>query len=441
VTFAFGEHELDVDRRELRRDGVQVALEPQTFDVLAYLVDHRDRVVAKEELMDRVWGGRFVSDTAVTSRIKQARRALGDDGRSQGFIRTYHGRGYRFVAETSDDASPRPSPHAAARSSSPAVDLPVLHDGDLDYHLAGQGPPDILLLSEDRDVLAAWDDAARGAYLRGLATLGRLIRPARVDADLVRLLDAAAAHHVVVLGEGGGAAAAVAAAARHPERVTALILYAAEVDRTDDLTAIGQPALVVHRTGDPVVPVEHGRRTAARLPEGELTELAGDAHAPEADPDQVLEAIAGFVEDAAAAEAPDQVLTALVGIHGEDTTSLLDVLVGLGGRVRRGPERSTVVSFEGPATAVRALGSRRARGFLPGVGVAVAIDEVSRDSELVSGHGVDVARLLAQRAEPGQVLMPNVIKDLLAGSGLHVESVGTFDLPHVGPHPAYRWVR
>ena len=73
-------------------------MEPQAFDVLAYLVSHRDRVVAKEELMDGVWGGRFVSETAVTSRIKQVRRAVGDDGRAQRLIRTLHGRGYRFVA-------------------------------------------------------------------------------------------------------------------------------------------------------------------------------------------------------------------------------------------------------------------------------------------------------------------------------------------------------
>jgi hypothetical protein len=141
------------------------------------------------------------------------------------------------------------------------------------------------------------------------------------------------------------------------------------------------------------------------------------------------------------AEAPHQSLSALVGLSGDDTESLVSVLVSLGGRARRGPERSLVVSFDGPAAAVRALGSRRARGFLAGLGVGIAIDEVSRDSELVSGHGVDVARLLAQRAAPGEVLVPNVIKDLLAGSGLHVESVGSFDLPHVGPHPAYRWVR
>ncbi len=105
MTYAFGAHELDVDRLELRHAGTPVALEPQTFDVLVYLVRHRDRVVAKEELMDEVWGGRFVSETAVTSRIKQVRRAVGDDGTAQTHVRTYHGRGYRFVAEAEESAS------------------------------------------------------------------------------------------------------------------------------------------------------------------------------------------------------------------------------------------------------------------------------------------------------------------------------------------------
>jgi DNA-binding winged helix-turn-helix (wHTH) protein len=99
--------ELDEALFELRREGAAVPLEPQAFDVLVHLVRHRDRVVAKEELMDAVWGGRFVSETAVTSRIKQIRRALGDDGRKQRAVRTVHGRGYRFVAAV-DDAGPVP---------------------------------------------------------------------------------------------------------------------------------------------------------------------------------------------------------------------------------------------------------------------------------------------------------------------------------------------
>jgi DNA-binding winged helix-turn-helix (wHTH) protein len=92
VLLLIDEHiELDDALFELRRDGALMPLEPQTFDVLLYLVRHRDRVVPKEELMDGVWGGRFVTESAVTSRIKQIRRALGDDGHQQRVLRTVHG--------------------------------------------------------------------------------------------------------------------------------------------------------------------------------------------------------------------------------------------------------------------------------------------------------------------------------------------------------------
>ena len=114
-------------RHRARRGAVRAAarrapvpLEPQAFDVLVYLVAHRDRVVPKEELMDAIWGGRFVSETAVTSRIKQVRRALGDDGQAQRVIRTVHGRGYRFVADVAETASRsrRTGPPPAARRPS-----------------------------------------------------------------------------------------------------------------------------------------------------------------------------------------------------------------------------------------------------------------------------------------------------------------------------------
>ncbi len=107
--------ELDDALFELRRDGAAIPLEPQAFDVLVHLVRNRDRVVAKEELMDAVWGGRFVSETAVTSRIKQVRRALGDDGQAQRAVRTVHGRGYRFVAAV-DHAGDLPITAAQARA-------------------------------------------------------------------------------------------------------------------------------------------------------------------------------------------------------------------------------------------------------------------------------------------------------------------------------------
>ena len=89
-----------------------IRVEPQVFDVMTQLVSNHDRFVTKEELFDTVWGGRFVGEAALTSRIKAARRALGDDGESQRYIRTVRGRGYQFVGTIETPAaaaSRRPS--------------------------------------------------------------------------------------------------------------------------------------------------------------------------------------------------------------------------------------------------------------------------------------------------------------------------------------------
>jgi predicted ATPase len=99
MRFQFGDCELDLDRVQLRVGGQVRPVEPQVFDVLAVLVQHRDRVVSKEELLDAVWNHRFVSESSLTSRIKSARQAIGDDGQTQRLIRTVHGRGYQFVGD------------------------------------------------------------------------------------------------------------------------------------------------------------------------------------------------------------------------------------------------------------------------------------------------------------------------------------------------------
>jgi DNA-binding winged helix-turn-helix (wHTH) protein len=98
VIFTFEDCELDTALRELRKGGTAVHVQPQVFDVLAYLVQHHDRVVPKRELLDEVWGHRFVSESALTSRIKAARRAVDDDGTDQRIIKTFHTQGYRLVA-------------------------------------------------------------------------------------------------------------------------------------------------------------------------------------------------------------------------------------------------------------------------------------------------------------------------------------------------------
>ena len=105
----FDEFELDLARFELRRGGSPVQVERQVFDLLTYLVRAQGRVVTKEELLDNVWGTRFVTESALTTQIKFARRALGDDGTKQRFIRTVHRRGYEFIAQPDVEPAAPPS--------------------------------------------------------------------------------------------------------------------------------------------------------------------------------------------------------------------------------------------------------------------------------------------------------------------------------------------
>ena len=119
MRFAFGEYELDVDKSELRSGGIVTPVEPQVFALLRLLIENRDRLVGKDEMIDRIWGGRIVSDEAVTSRIKSARRAIGDSGEAQALIRTIPRLGYRFVGDVIDQA---PTVRASA-DACPADDV------------------------------------------------------------------------------------------------------------------------------------------------------------------------------------------------------------------------------------------------------------------------------------------------------------------------------
>jgi len=106
VIYRFAPFSLDTDSLELRDGDDLVRVEPQVFSVLAYLVEHRDRVVGKDELIDAVWGGRAISDGALNSRINSARRAVGDSGSAQNIIKTLPRRGFRFVGSVSEGGAP-----------------------------------------------------------------------------------------------------------------------------------------------------------------------------------------------------------------------------------------------------------------------------------------------------------------------------------------------
>jgi TolB-like protein/Tfp pilus assembly protein PilF len=99
VQFHFSDHVLDVNLRELTRGGESVAVEPQVFDLLVHLIENRDHVVTKDDLIETVWDGRIVSESTLTSRINAARRAVGDSGKDQIMIRTIARKGFRFVGD------------------------------------------------------------------------------------------------------------------------------------------------------------------------------------------------------------------------------------------------------------------------------------------------------------------------------------------------------
>jgi pimeloyl-ACP methyl ester carboxylesterase len=244
VIYAFDGLELDTGRFELRRAGQRVPVEPQVFDVLAHLVQHRDRVVSKVELMDEVWGDRFVSESAISSRIRDARRAVGDDGTAQRLITTVHGRGHRFVGTVEVRTTHRPADEPA---SAPGVSQEIRFcraaDGvRLAYATAGTGPALVKAANWLTHLRLDWESIVWGHWLRDLA--GRYsflhydergsgmsdweVADVGFDAwvsDLETVVDAAGVDRFPLLGISQGAAVAVAYAARHPDRVTHLVLY------------------------------------------------------------------------------------------------------------------------------------------------------------------------------------------------------------------------
>ena len=146
MRFLFGECTLDADTRELRRAGRVVHLEPQVFDVLVHLINRRDHVVSKDELVAMVWHGRIVSDSTLSSRVNAARQAIGDSGEEQALIRTIARRGFRFVGDL------RANPSTPARDASmpaPAIDKQQPIEGSHahadDNGRRSSGPPELAL--------------------------------------------------------------------------------------------------------------------------------------------------------------------------------------------------------------------------------------------------------------------------------------------------------
>jgi TolB-like protein len=175
VIYRFAGFELDLARVELRAEGRLHPLEPQVFALLALLVENRDRLVSREEIIEKVWDGRVVTDAAVASRIKSLRQAIGDDGKRQHLIRTLHGQGFRFVAPVRavQDATPAPAQEAArADAARPSIAV-------LPFRLVG-----------DAGIWTAVTEALPDELIIDLARLRWLLVTARGSSFRLRASDA-----------------------------------------------------------------------------------------------------------------------------------------------------------------------------------------------------------------------------------------------------------
>ncbi|HEX6055999.1 MAG TPA: alpha/beta fold hydrolase [Intrasporangium sp.] len=253
MRFSFGDVLLDTDRFLLERTGEPVHVQPQVFEVLSHLVLNRDRVVPKTELLDTVWGDRFVSESTLTSRIKAARRVVGDDGDVQRVIKTIHGRGYRWVAdvEVADGATGGDRVTAIATPDPRRLEQRIrfcqASDGvRLAYATVGQGPPLVRAAHWMTHLDYEWDSPVWRHWMEGLSRDRTFVRydergcglsdqdPQDISfeafvRDLETVVDDLGLERFPLLGLSQGGPVAVEYAVRHPERVSRLILIGAFV--------------------------------------------------------------------------------------------------------------------------------------------------------------------------------------------------------------------
>lgn len=239
MAFHFEDQVLDPSRRELSRGGRTIAVEPRVFDLLLYLVENRRRLVTKDDLIIHVWGGRIISDSALTSTVNAARKAIGDSGQVQRLVRTSARRGFRFVGNVSTPGASAEDDHRGlpltryARSGEMNIAWQVMGTGPLDLVVV----PGIISHIEYFHELPGYTETLRriSSFARVIVfdPRGRGLSDRLVDAqsyeqrldDIRAVMDAAGSDRAVLFGFSAGAATSVRFAVAYPERVSHLVLW------------------------------------------------------------------------------------------------------------------------------------------------------------------------------------------------------------------------
>ncbi|MCP4384680.1 MAG: alpha/beta fold hydrolase [Hyphomicrobiales bacterium] len=246
VIYTFGPHRIDTAAFEFWQNETRKKVEPQVLDLLLLLIENRDRIVTKDEIIESVWDGRIVSDAAVSSRIKTARQLIGDTGKNQDFIRTVHGRGFRFVAPVAvESAGDDQAVSAECLTPNPTTLYARSGDVHIAYQLFGDGPVDLVFAP---GFISQIDNYwAEPNFNRWLTALGKVARVAMFDKrgtglsdqvpnlpgmdermdDVRAVMDAAGFDRAVIMGISEGGSLASLFAASHPQRASGLILYGA----------------------------------------------------------------------------------------------------------------------------------------------------------------------------------------------------------------------
>jgi DNA-binding winged helix-turn-helix (wHTH) protein/alpha-beta hydrolase superfamily lysophospholipase len=240
---------LDPTRRELRRGSELIAVEPSVFDLLLYLIVHRDRVVTKDDLTAAVWDGRIVSDSTMASRMNAARQAVGDSGARQRLIRTIARKGHRFVGEIREHTAlgmvgsgNRLARQGELQPRPVASFVKTVDNVNLSVAAVGKGPVLLRTAHWYTHVDVEWNNPLTSAFMHRLESNHRFIfydgRGAGLsdrdvpdmsfesyNLDLEAVGKALKLRKFALLGMSGGAATAIAYAAQNPHKISKLVLY------------------------------------------------------------------------------------------------------------------------------------------------------------------------------------------------------------------------